>query len=74
MLHDRQGSIGIFGPYGYLIAAVDIAASADTTARSHITGETESTACTTSMVKSVVSALRNIVASIITKPERAYTA
>ena len=40
MLHDRQGSIGIFGPYGYLIAAVDIAASADTTARSHITGET----------------------------------
>ncbi len=29
MLHDNQGSIGIFGPFAYSIAATTVAANAD---------------------------------------------
>ncbi len=71
MLHDNQGS---FGPFGYCIAATDIAARADTAAPRYETIETEPAAITAAMVNAAVSALRTIAASIVAKPEAARTA
>lgn len=39
MLHDRQGSIGLFGPFAYTIAAAYAAANADNAASSRVARE-----------------------------------
>ncbi len=68
MLHDRQGSIGLFGPFAYTIAAADAAANAYTTPR-----EAETAARKTSTVESLVGGLREFAASIA-RPQHARTA
>ena len=68
MLHNHQGSNGIFGPFAYAIAATDIAANADTTPREAETGPR-----TPSMADSLFANLRDFVATITAKIETAHT-
>ena len=67
MLHDRQGSIGLFGPFAYTIAATYAAANAETTPP-----EAETAARKTSTVESLVGGLREFAASIA-RPQHART-
>ncbi len=73
MLHDRQGSAGLFGPFAYTIAAAGVAANADAAAQTQVRREAKRSVREASTVESLLDGLL-IIAASIARPRNGKTA
>ncbi len=73
MLHDRQGSVGLFGPFAYTIVAADVAANADAAAQDQIRCEAKPSVREASTVESLFHGLLTFATSIA-RPRNVKTA
>ncbi len=75
MLHDHQGSNGLFGPVAYTIAAADVAANADNAASSRVAREAKPAAPVSRKPSGVKSLLEGLLSpgTWITQPLRERT-